>query len=388
MPIFAITNAKLLIMVERSLEMNIISRLNKGKAIIILGARQTGKTTLLKTLFNNKQGVLWLNADEIDVQNLFEQYSSTRFRNLFSKFSTIIIDEAQRIKNIGLKLKLIIDEIPDKQLLATGSSAFELSNQINEPLTGRKWEYFLFPLSFLEMCKHSGLMDEQRMLSHRLIYGYYPEVVTSKGNEKDILKQLTDSYLYKDILMWKDIKKPEKLIKLLQALALQVGSEVSYHEIGQTIGLDNETVEKYIQLLEQTFVIFRLTSLSRNLRSELKRSRKIYFYDNGIRNAIIANFNQPELRQDIGALWENFLISERIKSQHYNNIWVNRFFWRTHGQQEIDYIEERDGIIYGFEFKWNPKKQFRFSKTFLNAYPNSKTEVISKENFYDFLTED
>jgi len=372
-------------MIPRLLRTNILNHLNKGKAIIVLGARQTGKTTLLKELFDKKQDIIWLNADELDVQNLFEQSSSTRFKTLFNNYKTIVIDEAQRIKNIGLKLKLITDELPDKQLIATGSSAFELSNQINEPLTGRKWEYFLFPLSFEEMVNHHGILEEQRMLPVRLIYGYYPEIVTSKGNEKEVLKQLTDSYLYKDILMWQGIKKPEKLLKLLQALSLQLGSEVSYHEIGQTIGLDNETVEKYIQLLEKTFVIFRLSSLNRNLRKELKRSRKIYFYDNGIRNALIANFNQPELRQDIGALWENFLISERIKTLHYKKVWYNKYFWRTHDQQEIDYIEERDGVIHGYEFKWNPKKQVRFSKTFLNAYPNSKTEVISRDNYYGFL---
>jgi len=372
-------------MIQRLLQVNITNNLYKGKAIIILGARQTGKTTLLKELFFNQQDVIWLNADELDVQNLFEQSSSTRFKTLFSKYKTIVIDEAQRIKNVGLKLKLITDELPDKQLIATGSSAFELSNQINEPLTGRKWEYYLYPISFYEMVNHHGIIEEQRMLNERLVYGYYPEIVTSKGNEKEVLKQLTDSYLYKDILMWQGIKKPEKLLKLLQALALQLGSEISYNELGQTIGLDNETVEKYIQLLEKTFVIFRLSSLSRNLRKELKLSRKIYFYDNGIRNALIANFNQPELRQDVGALWENFLISERIKSLHYKNIWTNKYFWRTHDQQEIDYIEERDGIIYGYEFKWNPKKTVRFSKTFLNAYPNSITNVISKDNYYDFL---
>jgi len=371
--------------IPRLLQVNITNNLYKGKAIIILGARQTGKTTLLKELFFNKQDVIWLNADELDVQNLFEQSSSTRFKTLFSQYKTIVIDEAQRIKNVGLKLKLITDELPDKQLIATGSSAFELSNQINEPLTGRKWEYYLYPISFYEMVNHHGIIEEQRMLNERLVYGYYPEIVTSKGNEKDVLKQLTDSYLYKDILMWQGIKKPEKLLKLLQAIALQLGSEVSYNELGQTIGLDNETVEKYIQLLEKTFVIFRLSSLSRNLRKELKLSRKIYFYDNGIRNALIANFNQPELRQDVSALWENFLISERIKSLHYKNIWTNKYFWRTHDQQEIDYIEERDGIIYGYEFKWNPKKTVRFSKTFLNAYPNSITNVISKDNYYDFL---
>ncbi|HRW62288.1 MAG TPA: ATP-binding protein [Bacteroidales bacterium] len=372
-------------MIQRLLQVNITNNLYKGKAIIILGARQTGKTTLLKELFFNQQDVIWLNADELDVQNLFEQSSSTRFKTLFSQYKTIVIDEAQRIKNVGLKLKLITDELPDKQLIATGSSAFELSNQINEPLTGRKWEYYLYPISFYEMVNHHGIIEEQRMLNERLVYGYYPEIVTSKGNEKEVLKQLTDSYLYKDILMWQGIKKPEKLLKLLQALALQLGSEISYNELGQTIGLDNETVEKYIQLLEKTFVIFRLSSLSRNLRKELKLSRKIYFYDNGIRNALIANFNQPELRQDVGALWENFLISERIKSLHYKNIWTNKYFWRTHDQQEIDYIEERDGIIYGYEFKWNPKKTVRFSKTFLNAYPNSITNVISKDNYYDFL---
>lgn len=372
-------------MIQRLLQVNITNNLYKGKAIIILGARQTGKTTLLKELFINEQDVIWLNADELDVQNLFEQSSSTRFKTLFSKYKTIVIDEAQRIKNVGLKLKLITDELHDKQLIAIGSSAFELSNQINEPLTGRKWEYYLYPISFYEMVNHHGIIEEQRMLNERLVYGYYPEIVTSNGNEKEVLKQLTDSYLYKDILMWQGIKKPEKLLKLLQALALQLGSEVSYNELGQTIGLDNETVEKYIQLLEKTFVIFRLSSLSRNLRKELKLSRKIYFYDNGIRNALIANFNQPELRQDVGALWENFLISERIKSLHYKNIWTNKYFWRTHDQQEIDYVEERDGIIYGYEFKWNPKKTVRFSKTFLNAYPNSTTKVISKDNYYDFL---
>ena len=372
-------------MIERIHERNILSRLGKGKAIILLGARQTGKTTLLKKMFEEKKAVLWLNADEPDVQSLFSNISSTRLKILFEKYHTIIIDEAQRIFDVGLKLKLITDNLPEKQLIATGSSAFELSGKIKESLTGRKWEFYLYPLSFQEMVAHNGLLEEERLLHHRLIYGYYPDVVSSPGDEKEILFQLADSYLYKDILMWEGIKKPEKLIKLLQALSLQLGNEVSYNELGKMISLDNETIEKYIQLLEQSFVIFRLPSLSRNQRTELKKSRKIYFYDNGIRNALIANFNLPEMRQDIGALWENFLITERMKSLHYNNYHANRFFWRTHSQQEIDYIEEKDGKLYGFEFKWSPTKKARFPKTFTNSYPDSINEVISQENYGNFI---
>lgn len=372
-------------MINRILKGRIEQKINSGKAIIILGARQTGKTTLLKTIFSNDKSTILLNGDEPDVISLFENSSSSRFREVFGNYSKIVIDEAQRIKNIGIKLKLITDILPDKTLVATGSSAFELANNINEPLTGRKWEYYLYPLSFAEMVNHHGIIEEKRLITHRLIYGYYPEVITSTGLEKEVLKHLTDSYLYKDLLMWGNIKKPEKLIKLLQALAFQIGNEVSYNELGQITELDNETVESYIQLLEQTFVIFRLGSFSRNLRKELKRSRKIYFFDNGIRNALIANFALPELRQDIGGLWENFLISERQKYIHYNQIWANKYFWRTHDQQEIDYIEERDGILHAFEFKWNRKRKAYLSKTFSNAYPLNTYSIINPENFDSFL---
>jgi predicted AAA+ superfamily ATPase len=360
-------------------------QLFKGKAIIVLGARQTGKTTLFRQLIKNMENVLWLNADEPDTVALFDNSSSSRLKATFSGKKIVVIDEAQRISDIGLKLKLITDQIPEIQLIATGSSAFELANKVNEPLTGRKWEYKLFPLSFSEMVQHHGFIEENRLLKHRLIFGYYPEVVTNAGNEKNILKQLTDSYLYKDILMWERINKSEKLIKLLQALALQLGSEISYNNIGNLLELDNQTVEKYIQLLEQTFVIFRLPAFSRNHHKELKKGRKIYFYDNGIRNALIANFSLPELRQDIGALWENFIISERIKYLHYNNQWVNSYFWRTHDQQEIDYIEERDGILYAFEIKWNNKKDARLSKSFSNSYPNHQFQVINPDNYEQFL---
>jgi len=372
-------------MIRRTLEQMIFSRCGKGKAIIIAGARQTGKTTLLKSMFGARPDTFFIDADEPDVRALFDDPSSSRLRLTFAGHNTVIIDEAQRIKNIGLKLKLITDKIPEIQLIATGSSSFELANEINEPLTGRKWEYTLFPLSFGEMCIHHGLTEEKRLLPVRLIYGYYPEVVATPGEEKALLRQLTDSYLYKDILMWENIRKPEKLVRLLQLLAFQIGNEVSYNELGQNLSIDNETVEKYLQLLEKTFVIFRLGSFSRNLRNELKQARKIYFYDNGIRNALIANFNPPELRNDTGALWENFIISERIKYTHYKGIWANRYFWRTHAQQEIDFIEERDGALYAYEFKWSEKKKGKISASFLNAYPGSNTGTINRDNFESIL---
>jgi len=374
-------------MIPRLLINNVKQKLGSGKAIIILGARQTGKTTLLKAMFSNKPDVLWMNADEPDIRSLFENATSTRLKAYFANYNTVIIDEAQRIADVGLKLKLITDNIQDKQLIATGSSSFELSGKIKEPLTGRKREFMLFPFSFQEMSDHFGLLEEERMLPQRLIFGCYPEVVTSPGAEKEILLELTESYLFKDIFIWQGIKKPEKLQKLLQALALQLGNEVSYNELGNITGMDNQTVEKYINLLEQCYVVFRLPSLSRNLRSELKKSRKIYFFDNGIRNAVISNFMLPELRQDTGALWENFLVSERMKYLHYKSLHVNRFFWRTHSQQEIDYIEEKDGKLYAFEFKWNPSRKTHFSKSFSSAYPNSELTVIHQNNFLDFITD-
>ena len=372
-------------MIHRILKDTMQARFGKGKAIILIGARQVGKTTLLKELFEDFSSALWLNGDEQDVQALFENISATRLKHIFGGKKYVIIDEAQRIKDIGLKLKLIVDQIPDIQLIATGSSSFDLANQVNEPLTGRKWEYKMYPLSFAEMVKHHGLLDEKRLIPHRLVYGYYPDVVNNQGNEKEILQQLSDSYLYKDILMWEQIKRPEKLLKLLQAIAFQIGSQVSYLELGQICGLDSKTVERYIILLEQCYIIFRLGSFSRNLRNELKSSKKIYFYDNGIRNALIADFSLAETRRDIGALWENFLISERIKKLEYDISWKNRWFWRTTDQKEIDYVEEGDGKINAFEFKWNPRAKYKIPKRFLENYQGSTFEVFTPENIEEFL---
>ncbi|MBQ8956907.1 MAG: ATP-binding protein [Bacteroidales bacterium] len=372
-------------MIKRKLEEVLKNKLFSGKALILIGARQVGKTTLLNDLVAGQNNCLWLNGDELDVQKMFENTSADRLRAQFGNYKIVVIDEAQRIRDVSLRLKLITDQMKDIQLIATGSSAFELANKVNEPLTGRKWQYQMFPLSFSEMVQHHGLIKEKRLLPHRLVYGYYPEVVTSEGNEKQVLKQLTDAYLYKDILAWEHIKHPDKLLTLLRALAYQVGSQVSFNELGNTCSMDAKTVEKYIMLLEQCFVIFRLPSFSRNLRNELKTSRKIFFYDNGIRNALIADFTLPEMRQDIGQLWENFVISERMKHLAYNEIWANTYFWRTKQQQEIDYLEEADGKLHACEIKWNPKARAKMPETFNKAYPNTDFVVINQENIEDFV---
>lgn len=372
-------------MIERILEKQILAKINKKKAIILMGSRQVGKTTLLKSLFEKSTEIIWLNGDEPDIQSIFENISSKRLEAIIGNKKMIIIDEAQRIPEIGLKMKLITDQLLNVQLIATGSSTFELSNKLNEPLTGRKWEFKMYPISFQEMVNHHGLLNEIRLLPHRLIYGFYPDVVNHPGNEKEILKQLSDSYLYKDLLMIDQIKKPSALVKLLQALALQIGSQVSYHELAQICGLDGKTIEKYMMLLEQSYIIFRLTSFSRNQRNELKKSRKVYFFDNGIRNSLIANFEQIENRTDIGALWENFLVSERVKYLAYQQKWVNNWYWRTTEQQEIDYVEEENGQLSAYEFKWNPKAKGSIPNSFKKTYPTATINIIHRENFEQFL---
>jgi len=373
-------------MIKRILEKKILKKFYKSKVILLLGPRQVGKTTLIKLLTKKfANTLLFLNGDEADIRDRLSNTTSSFLKKIVGKKKVIVIDEAQRIMNIGLTLKLLVETFPERQIIATGSSSFELSDKIKEPLTGRKFEYNLYPLSFTEMSNHTNFLEERRLLEHRLIYGYYPEVVTNSGEEKEVLRELSGSYLYKDIFSFEQIKKPILLEKILQALALRIGSEVTYQELGRHIGADCATVERYIDLLEKTFVIFKLPSLSRNMRNEIKKGRKIYFYDCGIRNAIIKSFNPLSMRQDVGALWENFLISERIKSNHYKNKWVNSYFWRTHAQQEIDYIEEYEGKLHAYEFKWNPKKKGKISKSFLKAYPDSETQFITTENFDLFV---
>ena len=372
-------------MIKRTLDDIIKDKLFKGKAIVIMGPRQVGKTTLLKQLFKDDDMVLWLNGDEQDVRNLFETISSSRMKLIIGNKKVVVIDEAQRISDIGLKMKLITDQIPEVQLISTGSSSFELANLVNEPLTGRKWEYKMLPLSFEEMVVQHGLLEEKRLVPHRMVYGYYPDVVVNPGSEDELLAQLADSYLYRDILTLDRIKKSEKIVKLLQAIALQIGSEVSYNELGQLCGLDSKTVERYVILLEQSYIIFRLGSFSRNLRNELKFSRKIYFYDNGIRNAVIGNFALIENRTDAGALFENFVISERMKRINYHTPTAQPWFWRTTAKQEIDYVEQRNGILSAYEFKWNPKRKASVPLSFRRAYPDVDFSVISRDNIEDFL---
>ena len=372
-------------MIKRLIKHNILQDFPLNKAVIILGARQVGKTTLLNELLAKDKNLLVLNGDEPDVRELLSHVNSVQLKNIFGNAKTIVIDEAQLIPNISLSLKLITDQIKGIQLFVSGSSSLELSNKINEPLTGRKLEYFIYPISFKEMVNHHGLLQEKRSLPKRLIYGYYPEIVTSPGQEITLLKNLAGSYLYKDILSFGEIKKPIVLDKLLKVLALQIGNEISYNELGRTVGADKETIERYIDLLEKAFIIFRLNAISRNVRNEIKKGKKVFFYDNGIRNAVIGNFQAFDLRADKGALWENFIISERIKYLNYNRFYGSYYFWRTTQQQEIDFIEEKDGKFSAYEFKLNPKKKTKFPITFTKAYEVDKTVVISPDNIEEFV---
>lgn len=373
-------------MIERLLGKNIEKRLKDGKAIILCGPRQVGKSTLMELMKEQfEKPIVYWNGDQSDIRNILQNPTSDFLKTLIGTAKTLIIDEAQRIENIGIIIKLITDQIKNVKVIATGSSSFDLANKINEPLTGRKWEYQLFPLSFEEMTNHNGFLEERRLLEHRLVFGYYPEIVTNPGDEIERLKNLSESYLYKDVLQWENIQKPEKLEKLLTALALQMGNEVSYNELSQLIGIDNLTVEKYIKLLEQSFIIFRLDGFNRNLRNEIKKGKKIYFYDNGIRNAILNNFNPLNLRDDVGKLWENFLISERMKTNSYHLKNLKTYFWRTHAQQEIDYLEEAEGKFYAYEFKWNDRKKAKIPKNFSETYKPEIEKIITKENFHEFV---
>tara|TARA_R110001599_G_scaffold83659_2_gene224769 strand:- start:21115 stop:22257 length:1143 start_codon:yes stop_codon:yes gene_type:complete len=363
-------------------------RLFKGKALIIYGPRQVGKTTFVELLLKKEASnkILRLNGDDADTRSLLASPNLNMLQALIGEKKILFIDEAQRISNIGVLIKIVVDRVKDVQVIATGSSSFELANHINEPLTGRKYEMLLLPLAYQELVSNSDFLTESRQTEQRLIYGSYPEIITNPTDAMEHLKLLAESYLYKDLFTLDKINKPQLLQKIVRALALQVGSEVSVTEIGRLVSADNKTVEKYITLLEMAFVIFTLPALSRNVRNEIKKGRKIYFYDNGILNAVSGNFMPLQNRKDVGALWENYLVSERIKSQHFQRGQFSNYFWRTTQQQEIDFIEETTQGLSAFEFKWNDKAKSKFSATFLNAYPNAKTMVITPQNRNDFLT--
>lgn len=374
-------------MIRRAIEDHILRALAQKKAVTIMGARQVGKSTLTQALFAEDEQVLYLNGDESDVRNILTNPTSTRLRAIFGKATTVVIDEAQKIEGIGIVLKLIADTMKDIRLVATGSSAFELAESINESLSGRKREFKLFPLSFAELTRDTDLLTETRLLGRRLVFGSYPEVITSPGDEKEVLKELVESYLYKDILNIRGIAKPERLDALLRTLAFQIGSQVSYNEIANLLRIDAKTVEKYIDILEKCYIIFRLPSFARNLRNELKFDKKVYFWDLGIRNAVIGNFTPVENRdpKEVGHMWENYLVSERMKKLAYDRSFASCFFWRTSGRKEIDFIEEQDGAISAYEFKWNSGDKAPCPKSFAEAYPEADYQVITPANVHEFL---
>ena len=373
-------------MINRILFDLISNRLFSGKTILLLGPRQVGKTTLMRKIQQaNADKTLWLNADNPDDRELLNHINSSRAASLFPAQSLVIVDEAQRLENSGLTLKIIHDSCPGIQLVATGSSSFELTDKIKESLTGRKWSFKLFPLSFEEIVNHANKIELGRNLETRLIYGSYPEVINRAGNERDVLNELISDYLYKDIFRLKEVRKPDLLEKLVKALAFQIGNQVSNRELASMLQADKETIERYIFLLEEAYIIFRLSSYAKNLRNELKTSKKIYFIDNGIRNAIINQFNPVSLRNDTGVLWENLMITERLKSNEYKRAFKNTYFWRTTYQQEIDYLEESDGKLNAFEFKWQSPKKVKAPAAFLSGYPDSDFQVITRNNFEEFI---
>jgi len=371
-------------MIPRVATSSIENHLFKEKVILLYGARQTGKTTLVKDLLSKHSG-LYFNGDEPDVRSRFSSRTSSELKALIGSARLIVIDEAQRIENIGLTLKLMVDNFPDIQVIATGSSSFELADRIKEPLTGRKYEYLLPPLSLQELEQVNGPLETDRMLSKAVVFGLYPEpALTGVVEAQERLLELGGSYLYKDILLLGNIRHPDALEKLLRALALQIGKEVSYTELAGLTGVDKNTVETYVRILEQAFIIFRLPPFSRNLRNELKKMRKIYFWDTGIRNAVINSFAPLETRPDAGDLWENFLIAERMKYLKNRRVANQGWFWRTHQQQEIDYIEERSRGLLAAEIK-SQSGRGKIPSTFLKAYPEAETMLLAPDNWRDLV---
>ena len=370
-------------MITRTITQNLVADCDNKKAIVVIGPRQVGKTTLIQKIVEGKK-TLFLNGDDPQTRLQLATANFQFLLQLVMDYETIVIDEAQRIENIGLTIKMLVDAKLNKQFILTGSSSLDLGNQINEPLTGRKWEHQLFPLSWSEVKNHYLFPNAYSRLEEFLIYGMYPEVVTEANKQKRLL-QLSGSYLYQDILELVNIKKPDLLMKLLNALALQLGSEVSYNELAKILGVDRMTVINYIDLLEKVYVIFRLHPFSTNQRKEITAKPKIYFYDNGIRNAIIGQFNPLQSRQDVGALFENFFISEKIKQLNYKGFYGKTHYWRNTQQAEIDFIEINEGEITAHEIKYNPNKKVNFTKSFTEKYHPKETLVVNKDNFWEYL---
>lgn len=373
--------------IERFIKNSIIEKLQPNKVVVLYGPRQVGKTTLIKEILKKvNEKYLFLNGENKSIQKWMASQEISVFQQYIGDYKLLVIDEAQKIDNIGLNLKLIVDHIDNIKVLATGSSSFELANQVGEPLVGRKWQFILYPIAQLEMQKYENRFETKNNLNQRLIYGSYPDVANTQLNndKEDILNEIVDSCLYRDLLEFNEIKKSQKIIDILKHLAFQIGGEVSLQELSNAVNLNLRTVEKYLDILEKVFVIKRVYGFSRNLRKEITKMSRFYFFDNGIRNAIIKNFNPLDLRNDLGQLWENYIFMERLKRNEYKNIHSNIYFWRTYDQKEIDLIEEREGKLFGYEIKWQEKKS-KVPKEWIENYKNAEYKLINKENYLEFI---
>ena len=375
--------------IERTAKSLINKKLRAGKVVILLGARRVGKTFLLQEIIEEtkEKFILW-NGEDFAIHDLLKRRSIANYKNLIGETTLLIIDEAQHIPEVGFILKLIVDSFENLKIIVTSSSSFNISNRTGEPLTGRKYELQLFPISETEYSRFEMLQERSDNLRHRLLYGCMPELV-NYPNEKDkeeYLRTLVNSYLLKDILALENIRNSSKIFNLVKLIAFQVGNEVSLEELGRQLSMSKNTVEKYLDLLSKMFIVFKLPAYSRNLRKEIVKSSKYYFLDNGIRNAIIADFKPLTFRNDIGALWENYMISERIKYQSYNGMTVNNYFWRTYDQQEIDLVEEREGNLFAYEMKWNESK-IKIPTAWKKAYPDAQLKVITHKNYFEWIGE-
>lgn len=374
--------------IERKQFENIKRLFAPNKVIVIYGPRRCGKTTLVRRFLEKYKGkYLLVNGEDIVVQQELSSQSVEKLKSFIGENNLLVIDEAQKIKNVGLNLKIIVDSFPGIYVIATGSSAFDLANHLGEPLTGRKFTLEMFPLAQLEINSIENRFQTIANLEIRMIFGSYPEVVVTDDNEKrrQYLKEIVNSYLYKDILELDGLRHSDKIVRLLQLLAFQIGKEVSLTELGTQLEMSKNTVQRYLDLLEKSFVIFRVSALSRNLRKEISKNSRYYFYDNGIRNALINNFNALTMRDDTGMLWENYIVSERRKKQEYLRIFSNNYFWRTYDQKEIDWVEERNGKLYGYEIKWGDSKT-KMPKLWKETYDNSEFQIINRENYLKFIT--
>ena len=375
--------------INRAIRQTFLKKLQPNKVLVLLGARRVGKTQFLRNLADNylNEPFLFLNGEDISTPAVLKARTIANYQRLLGDKKLLIIDEAQKVPDIGLVLKLMVDNIEGIKIIATGSSVFDMTNKLGEPLTGRKYTFHLYPFGQMELSEYENLVQIKANLEERLIYGSYPEVITLESNNEKAayLNEIVNSYLLKDILEIDGVRSSDKMLNLLRLVAFQIGKEVSLEELGKQLGLSRNTVERYLDLLSKVFVLYRISGFSRNLRNEITKTNRWYFFDNGIRNVLTTNFNPLSLRNDTGELWENYLLSERIKFQHYNEMLVNNYFWRTYQQQEIDWIEEREGKLHAYEIKWSNRKIPKVPSAWIRAYPDSSFKVITPENYLEWI---